>query len=187
MLSYVNFNQERIFAMIEKLSVEKIKALQQNKTMHRRWRDNIDRPFTDFTAVGEIRDVNWHFGILNYTKFSTIEFNNVDFSRSELRYADFHECTFNNCRFEGAEAQFANFSDSKFNNCIMNASLQYANFAKCNMASCMFGNSDIAFTNFEDCSFECCEALNIEHLQLANNLPTSLVGLVYDRDQYCNL
>ncbi len=172
--------------MIEKLSSEKIIELLSKKTENRRWRDNIDRPFADFTAVNKICDINWRCGTLNYCNFSGIAFNNVDFSRSELRYADFHECTFNNCRFEGAEAQFANFTGTKFSNCIMDASLQYANFAKCDMVSCMFGNADIAFANFEDSSFEHCEALNIEHLTLAN-LPMSLAGLNIDREQYCNL
>ena len=172
--------------MVEKLSSEKIVELLEKKLSNRRWRESIDRPFADFTAVNEICNINWRCGTLNYCKFAGIAFDNVDFSRSELRYADFHDCNFNNCRFEGAEAQFANFTGAKFCNCIMDASLQYTNFAQCHMVSCMFGNADVAFANFDDSSFEHCEALNIEHLTLAN-LPMSLAGLNIDREQYCNL
>ena len=172
--------------MIEKLSSEKIVELLNKKTENRRWRDNIDRPFADFSAVGEIKDTNWRCGILNYSIFSGIIFKNVDFSRSELRYADFRDCIFENCRFEGAEVQFANFCNAKFCNCIMDASFQYANLAKCSMVSCMFGNADVAFANFNDCTFKNCEALNVEHLILAN-LPMSLDGLNIDREQYGDL
>ena len=172
--------------MIEKLSSEKITEMLEMKVENRRWRDNIDRPFTDFTAVNEISYTNWHCGTLNYCKFSGIAFKNVDFSRAELRYADFQDCIFENCRFERSEVQFANFSSAKFTDCIMEASLQYANFAQCTMVSCMFGNADVAFANLGECTFENCEALSIEHLNLAN-LPTSLIGLNFDREQYCDL
>ena len=168
---------------IEKLSAEKIATITSDANRERGWRNNERRNFTDFTAVKSIENANLQGAELNYSDFHGMTFKNVDFSRAELRYANFEGCSFENCRFENDDGEFSQFKGAKFKNCLMDGTWIFTNFSEAEFSECSFKNADLLFSNLQNTTFAECEALNVQHLDMAK-LPNSLGGVKYDEDRF---
>lgn len=171
---------------VEKLSAEKIATITSDANRERGWRNNERRNFSDFTAVKSIENANLQSAELNYSDFHGISFKNVDFSRAELRYANFEGCSFENCRFENDDGEFTQFKGAKFKNCLLDGTWIFANFSEAEFSECSFKNADLLYANMQNAVFTECEALNVQHLDMAK-LPHSLGGLKYDKDHFPNL